>query len=871
MLTLDFDRHKNLFEKCLSGDINLFTGAGFSMGGTINTRPIPSTWDLTNSLLTEFAEIDDPVQIKRLKKKKNFQGICEYVIKIKTEHEFNEYLTSCFKNCTPADFHYSFNRINWKNIFTTNVDDIIESVFKNTQTKLQVFNTKRMTQDYKGENILKYYKLHGDVNNKSEGFIFLKNQYLNTVVDEKFNFPILKFSELLYIDTFCFIGTSFDEIDIEKYIVHFHKQNSQHLPKHKIYYIAKDIYEEEIVELEARNIIPIQATAEMFITKLLEYKEIKENSSKLKIIKKISTNELLEKMGFECINNKSLNLSKEEVTIHKPIDFYLGYSPKWIDIASSSDAIFSYTKNIIEKIEDSKNFQLFVTIGKSGNGKTTSFKRILYNFSNNNDYIVIEHKYLDEINNNVVNDLVKIINREPKHLIIGIDNGSWSFKFIEQIYTKVKQNIRVSFVITSRYPEYYRERTYISGLPNITNYIDDNLTFENAEKVIEVLDEKGYLGKLAKSPTKKERITEFLSLKNNNKDLFTSLIYATKGRGFFDRINMRIDETLQKNDINIKLLLLLALLDKFGSIGLNKSIFYNAFKDEIDDLNILLNSIGDILDKNFQNTEFIKIRGEYVTNYIFDNIFKYVEKEYILSTTSKLLMYITTLYDIDKRKKRNYKTEVSSLLLNSRNYFNYLNINDKKSFDDFYNILKDYYKDVAPFWLYYAKMEMKLNALDSAWIHLDQAKALNSSYEIEHTIGQWYLINARSQSSYIEAKKEFSKGEEIMIKQINMNRDAYPVHTYIDEFMFFSNKYKENLNPSIIKKLVKIINNARKEFSEQVIIQIIWKKFYHFLKKVNLASYMVLGLEDLSLMDKIDVTKSAEEQYKILLKDNKAS
>jgi len=397
-------------------------------------------------------------------------------------------------------------------------------------------------------------------------------------------------------------------------------------------------------------------------------------------------------------------------------------------------------------------------------------------------------------------------------------------------------------------------------------YIDDNLNYQNASCIIDTLDNKGYLGDLQKFTTKEKKINQFLSFKTKQKDLFTCLIYTTKGKGFFQRINEHIDFALQDNNIKVKILLLLALLDRFGSLYLSKSIFYNVFKSDIEDFSILLHSLSDILDKRSQSSDYIKLRGEYATNHILKEIHNYIDNGEIFKIVSNVLMYTSTLYDVDKRRKRSYKTELSSLLLNSRHYINHLKIKNKSYYSEFYNSLKDYYKNLAPFWLYYAKMEMKLHDLDSAWIHLRQAKSLNNSYEIEHTIGQWYLIHARTIDLYNEASMEFKQGKEIMLKQINSGKDAYPVHTYIDEYIFFNTKFNGNINNTEIKSLIKIINNAREIFNDQVIIQIIWKKFYKFLQKIKLRELMPLSLEDLKLMKKIDSNKSAEEQYLLLLR-----
>jgi hypothetical protein len=870
MYELDFKLHKDLLDKCLRGEVCLFTGSGFSIGAKIKGDKIFSTDNLINAILEELLKIEDEEQIIRIKRSKDFQKICQYAITMCTEDSFNEFLTNKFKDVTPQAFHNSYNQIDWKDIFTTNIDDLLEAVYKPVTKRLQVMNTAKQTSHYVGEDSVKYYKLHGDVNNKSQGFIFSNAQYMRSIADNTFHHPTLQFTEQLYKDTFCFIGSNFNEIDIERYIHQYQKQFSFNLPKNKIYYISKNIYPEDVAELATRHIIPIQETAETFITKLLEYKKTIESQkpkSKLTITNKVDVQLRLEKMGFSAINKNIFKFDKETIKKHKPINFYEGYSPSWIDIVSDSDAVLDSTKKIISSIEENENeFQLITMVGKSGNGKTTALKRILYDFSCNSDYLVSEHLNNNEINNTIIKDLIRLINNETKKIIFGFDNGSWSFKFIESLYSKIDSNKKVTFIITSRYPEFYRERTYISGIKKELIYFDDNLGKSNAGLIINTLDKKGHLGSLAAYKTHDERIQALLKIQTSNKDLFSCLIKATQGEGFFERIHSHIDTALKTNNINVKLLFLLAILDKFGSLALSKSIFYNVFKNEIENFTTLQESLSNIIDSNSNNQEYIRLRGEYITDYILQNIQrkKYLNNNDIFDTTANVLMYTTSVYDIDKRKKRSYITELSSLLLNSRHYINYLNIRNKQYYDDFYNTLKDYYKELAPFWLYYAKMEMKLKDLKSAWVHLEYAKALSDSYDIEHTIGQWHLVKARQIANYDLAIIEFEKGEIIMQTQIKLRSDSYPIHTYIEEFIYFYKDHKDKINNNKFRILVDLIYDAKEQFPDQVIVLIIWKKFYNFLKDINLSKMMSLKYEDAQLMHKIDLNKSAEEQYHLL-------
>ena len=160
-------------------------------------------------------------------------------------------------------------------------------------------------------------------------------------------------------------------------------------------------------------------------------------------------------------------------------------------------------------------------------------------------------------------------------------------------------------------------------------------------------------------------------------------------------------------------------------------------------------------------------------------------------------------------------------------------------------------------------MEMKLKGLASSKIHLEQAYALNPySYKIKHAIGQWFIFSAYEQKTWEDAKVEFEQGEEVMIEQVRIN-DVYPVHSYIDGFMLLHRKFRFELETKKIKYLYQLIINLQKEFSNHSLLSLIWKKYYLFLKENNRTKDITITLEELQEMNKIDLSKDAEEQYLI--------
>ncbi|WP_066155511.1 P-loop NTPase [Aliarcobacter cryaerophilus] len=865
---LCFERHKSLLKKIQNGEVTLLTGAGFSLGAKIKENNILSTNELIDKILLEILECEAN-DFKRIKERKSIKQICQLAIDKITENEFNNIITRWFSNVIPTEFHKKYSTISWKEIFTLNIDDLIENVYKETNFELQVYNTRKQPQKIAGDNIVSYYKLHGDVRNKSEGFVFSNNQYLTKLSAPKYSYNFIKLAEALYMDTICIIGTRLDEIDLDNYIERFDKGMGAQLPIDKIYYINRTIYPEDELELKKRNIECIEETAESFINKVEEYIILnKKKDSNLRIIKKVPIEKTISNIGFNLQINLMDSYTKEQILRHKPILFYTGFEPKWIDIISQSDAILTNTDNLKERINSSNTFNLSLLLGKSGNGKTTCVKRIVYDYSINNDYYVLVHDENIQLYDDNAKKLAEFINKSDKKFIIFFDNGSWAFNFTSRLYNYLIEEKSVSIIITSRIPEYYREMRNLHNIPNSIFNFDEVISYENAKKIVLKLEEKSYLGKLINFKDIDERVNNFMRSSRNSKfDLFSSLVKSTSGQGFYNTINSKVRDKMKDKE-NELFLTVLSIFDSFGSYHLPLNMYLNIFKNKITNLHATIADCSDLLNhNNIQDYENLNInirpRGSFVTRSILNYVKKNFDKKMIFEISKEILIYISSNYDINFKKGKNLYTEVTHTLLISKLYYKYFEIKDKKLNDNFYHSLSSYFTNNSDFWLQYARMEIKLKDFDSARIHLEQALTLTpSSYKIQHTIGQWHMLYSLTMGKYSLAKEEFEKGEKIMFAQFSIN-DAYPVHSYVDGFMQLHKVFKFELDRKKIKDIYSIITNSIERFNEHSLLLIIWKKFYQFLEKNKKLYIISISLDDKKRLELIDITKDAEEQYLI--------
>ena len=126
--------------------IGVVTGAllytNFSPVGTIEAifevmmEKLGDSWIIWNlileSLVLKKADESDIDEIKGY----NLRRLCEYVYTLYGgKKELTELLTSCFKGTKPDGnkFHLKLTSYPWKKIFTVNIDDLIENLYKANQ------------------------------------------------------------------------------------------------------------------------------------------------------------------------------------------------------------------------------------------------------------------------------------------------------------------------------------------------------------------------------------------------------------------------------------------------------------------------------------------------------------------------------------------------------------------------------------------------------------------------------------------------------------------------------------------------------------------------------------------------------------------
>lgn len=153
---------KSTFERCLREGINIFTGAGFSvLAKDKQGRPLPIGDGLRSELLEQFPSAPKALQLPQL---------CTFISRSKKD-DLDRYVRARFDVGEFSEKYKYLEFINPKFIFTTNVDNLLESVFCGNPNKY-INNTRLNGATIKDKSAIDYIYLHGSVSDEDTPLIF---------------------------------------------------------------------------------------------------------------------------------------------------------------------------------------------------------------------------------------------------------------------------------------------------------------------------------------------------------------------------------------------------------------------------------------------------------------------------------------------------------------------------------------------------------------------------------------------------------------------------------------------------------------------------------------------------------------------------
>lgn len=801
----------------------LFLGAGFSVGAKLgNGRSFPKGEELKEIVIKDYLKISDTedefLEINRY----SLSKVCQYAKNVTSDIRLNDFLSNLLRNSRPDSFHYSITKYNWRKIYTTNIDDLVESIYRERNTDLLLQNFSRKSTVNKS--CTEYIKLHGCVNNPSEGIVFSTDEYVDSIVnikDYRFNSLTLDINS----EDFIFLGSEFDEINIDYYLK-LYESSGYKSSKGKLIFVNPN------PTLFLRSKIR-KIGAHLICWNTAEFLDFIDTISKKP--GGIDTgNVSLSKVGFQLVKKEI----DSEDSKNYDSNLYLGYDPKWKDVFYEWDFInkelLDDFHSFLEKSLEKRKVGIYSLFGKAFSGKSVFLKRIgiellnrdfeVYSFSGRHFNYYPLYKYISE--------------SESSSFALIFDDSSYNYKAIKQ-FSKLNYGRKNLVIVTTSRPFYhFRKRYHFIDEYYKEFSIDTVITDRYARVIVDKLEEKGYLGELKKELNLEKRIER---VKNQN-DIFSLLSFITQGVGFKERMLKEIVPKVKHDTLVNDLLLKTAIFEVLDLPYFPRELISFIYSEK----SVHLLSIADDFLK-FNEKGDVQFRAKFYAK----KLLSINGKSRIIDSISEILMFLAPQIPGSSQITNNsYWGEILESLTKQRLLKNVFQLNSK-DIKGLLISLRGYYNENSHYWLQLGIAEQSLNEYEKALNHFRQAEALKpNSYIIKHAIGRNYMKHANFVDTRVLAENYHDQGSKILIPLIE-NEDeysarAFSTHSYLNEELIFIDKYKINISNHKLKKLFSYLKKIIEKDPDDVMAKHMSNHFYNFLRKTNKMNVIHLNFNDLS-------------------------
>lgn len=351
---MEIEREKVLIQHLKKEGINLFLGAGFSFDAfNQEQQRLPLGDDLKKLLIEKF----DLHNFESLP----LSQVCQ-IIKKQWKGDFNRFLQDTYTVKKYNESYNCLNKINIKNIFTLNIDNLIEKIYDESKATKILYDVETYGSiDNEG---IDFFKLHGSVTYPHDKeFLFSPEELSNLFVQDttKSSAVALKIASRATI----FWGTRIEDANVltllskqvlksitpkEKWVIVTPGENNNHIA--------------EYFKFQGFNII--RTYTNDFLIYLKDFLE-QENNIELNNMNS-EYNENLELLNQNFRNNIIHNILTNKYPSRSLKTFFSGDDPVWSDVLDSKIPKISYYNDILVKIH--KNRNTFIT-GGVGSGKST--------------------------------------------------------------------------------------------------------------------------------------------------------------------------------------------------------------------------------------------------------------------------------------------------------------------------------------------------------------------------------------------------------------------------------------------------------------------------------------------------------------------
>lgn len=573
-----FDSEERFVKRLASG-FNIFTGAGFSVEAqNIEGKDFPIGQGLLEEIKEKFSQI------------KKFPDLSKAstVLEATCKEEFYDFLSKRFKVGNYREEYKILLDINIENIYTTNIDNLIYEIFKESKNKYINTTIVEGVPFFQGDAI-NYSPLHGCVLYPEKGYIFSKTKIASAYTDQKDDWNNLR--SIISNKPILFWGWSFEDSDAIE-ALYSGKINSNNNDEKWILLYNPEEYEIDFYTALGFKII-IGSTLEL-LNRIQQYNIGKDVFEDVDDEKKYYLKEY------------SIPQNESQIASYPLVSFFEGDAPRWSYIYSGSLSKTHYYSLVSDYIDKGKD--IFV-IGIPACGKTTLMMQLLYEYPANRVKHFLCAPSIQEVN-------LYLKRLDGKKSLLFVDEGFRDYNIV----VKLLQQSNVQLVCFDRDYIYESQAYRIRSITNNFEICDiTEINDLDARKIIDSIP----------SEIRNRETTIF----HNDKTIFSILTKNMRRQRFEIRFGKMVNEFYHQNPVATELFIMICYVHSCG-VPVSFDMIFSYLRDVTDDYQKMqqyINEIGKIilqcgddsfkfLNVDFEEQDYYQSRSRYFAELIIRNL-----------------------------------------------------------------------------------------------------------------------------------------------------------------------------------------------------------------------------------------------------------
>lgn len=761
----------------------LLLGAGFSAGAKNGSgEPLPIGWRLSQNLYNHFFEngvvddLDPEISKEIANKKDDLKEICTYLRLLNKVSERDAFLTQSFQHCQPScdGFHEKLINYEWDYIFTLNIDDLVESIYKRAGIPLSVWDRAHLNGNSTNATT-NLIKLHGSVTVPQKGYVFDSEEYRDFSIDGD---SLLKeFAHQALQHDLILIGTQFQEEDLKAVLDIYERSGYSQTPFYR-FFILPNLSGKLKLQLQSSpNNIWIKGDTQTFLEQLNE-----------KIAVPNREKSFLREVGAVFLDELNRNTPSS-------YDLYKGKQTVYADFFHNADISSTQLSQWKEEISSSKGHILMAFFGESYIGKSCFIKRLLVDLADEK-YTAIQLNRLDE---NIFEILIQYLSMLPNKTKVAIyaDNASYYYSQFLELKKECSSNVeRLILLLEDTIANHQGKEYLLLDDPDSSlHFVSVKMDAGYAQKIFDKLSRNNRLNKYLdllpkkQNPFSRQAREKIISQIMKENDIIDALYYSTEGEPFQRHYSRWL--TKNASDTDKKVLYSLCYLNRLGIAALP---------------NPLVAKIGQLQSRGFQLSSFVKKYSDVVSvspgwlrlhrGRILSTLIGANDPELIIQTLHQAAIYAVPANE----GRHDERTSIFERAISVKRIRN-SGLLSKNDILTLLEGLESPCKHVSYFWVQFGIAAQINGEFEDASNHLRYAKSMRPhSYQVNHALANNEMVWGIHQLSQNlgDGDSKFLHGAEAMYEIAVDGKFSksyrYSVHSYVRMWLEHSKATNRILN-----------------------------------------------------------------------------